>query len=65
MHVLHVDLDADIVEAHFVKAKRASTGADVTLAGERAERERVLQVAARQVVADGAVHVALSGKGGC
>lgn len=62
VHVLRVDLDAHIVEAHLVEAERARSRAEITLAGVRRERDRVFQVTSRQVVTDGTVHVMLRGE---
>ena len=47
-----------------MEVQRARPGADVALASIGRERYRVSQVTSGQVVADGAVHVVLSGKGG-
>lgn len=63
VHVLRVDLDADVVEANLVEVERAPSGAEVALAGVRGERDGVLQVTLRQVVTDGAVHIMLRGRG--
>lgn len=65
VHVLRVDLDAHIVEAHLVEVERARSRAEITLAGICRERDGVFQVTSRQVVTDGTVHVMLSGKEGC
>lgn len=64
VHVLGVDLDADIFEVHSVEAKAAPQRAKVTLAGVRRDGDGVVQVTARQVVGRGAVHVALGGSSG-
>lgn len=65
VYVLWVDLDADIAEAHLMKAERARSGANVILAGIRRERDCVFLVTARQVVTDGAINIVLSVKGRC
>ncbi len=65
VHVLGVDLDAHLVEAHLVEVERARSRAQITLAGVRRDRDCVFQVTSRQVVTDGTVHVMLSGKGEC
>lgn len=65
VHVLRVDLDADVVEAHLVEVERTPSGADVALTGIRGEGDRVLQVTARQVVTDSTVHIMLSGEERC
>lgn len=59
VHVLGVDLDADIIEAHSVEAEGAPRRAKVTLAGVGRDSDGVVQVTARQVVASGAIHIAL------
>lgn len=64
VHVLGVDLDADVVEAHSVEAEAASQRAKVTLAGVGRDGDGVVQVTARQVVAGCAVHIALGGSSG-
>lgn len=64
VHVLGVDLDADVFEAHSVEAEATPQRAKVTLAGVRRDGDGVVQVTARQVVGGGAVHVALGGSSG-
>ena len=62
VHVLWVDLDAHIVEAHLVEVEWARSRAEIAFAGVCRDRDRVFQVASRQVVTDGTVHIPLDGE---
>lgn len=59
VHVLGIDLDADVIEAHSVKAETTPRRAKVTLASVGRNGDGVIEVAAWKVVAGGAVHIAL------
>lgn len=59
VHVAGVDLDADVTIVNLQEAEGSFFGADVALARERRHRDGVLLLTQRQVVTQGAVHVAL------
>lgn len=53
------ELDAGVGEPQLVYVGGGVTGADVTLAGERGDRDGVFQLVLGEVVRDSSVHVSL------
>lgn len=53
------ELDAGVGEPQLVYVGGGVSGADITLAGERGDRDGVFQLVLREVVRDSSIHVSL------